>query len=283
VSATAAIVLAGGRSTRMGTSKAALEWHGSTLLRRAAGLAARAVDGPVVVVRAPGQELPALPARIELVDDAREGRGPLQGLAAGLAAIGDRAQVAYLTGVDAPFLHPAFACRVLALLEPGHDVAIPHADGFAQPLAAAYRVASVAPALRALLEEHDERGAPGSRALLARCRVRELPAQLLLQDARLAARDPALESLRNLNDPNDYEAARARPAPAVTVAVDDGAPQHHHAATLAAAARAAGCTPAELSATIDGRAATDPQEPLAAGDAVALRTQPASEPARSDA
>ena len=49
---TAGIVLAGGRSTRMGAPKATLEWHGSTLVRRAAGIVARVVDGPVVVVRA---------------------------------------------------------------------------------------------------------------------------------------------------------------------------------------------------------------------------------------
>ena len=45
----AGIVLAGGRSSRMGSPKAALEWHGSTLLRRVAGIVGRAVDGPVVV------------------------------------------------------------------------------------------------------------------------------------------------------------------------------------------------------------------------------------------
>ncbi len=83
----AGIVLAGGRSSRMGRPKAALEWHGSTLLRRVTGIVARAVDGPVVVVRAPGQELPPLPDAITVVEDAREGQGPLQGLAAGLAAV----------------------------------------------------------------------------------------------------------------------------------------------------------------------------------------------------
>src|SRR5215213_7709623 len=60
----AGIVLAGGRSSRMGTPKAALEWHGSTLLRRVVGVVARSVDGPVVVVRAPGQQLPALPGGV---------------------------------------------------------------------------------------------------------------------------------------------------------------------------------------------------------------------------
>ncbi|MBV9915777.1 MAG: hypothetical protein JO153_04675, partial [Solirubrobacterales bacterium] len=44
----------------MGSPKAALDWYGSTLLRRVTGLVARAVDGPVIVVRAPVQELPEL-------------------------------------------------------------------------------------------------------------------------------------------------------------------------------------------------------------------------------
>src|SRR5688500_3128660 len=83
----AGIVLAGGRSSRMGTPKAWLEWHGSTLLRRVCGLVGRGASGPVVVVRAPGQALPALPAGIRVVEDAREGHGPLQGLLAGLEAV----------------------------------------------------------------------------------------------------------------------------------------------------------------------------------------------------
>ena len=78
----------------MGTPKAALEWHGSTLLRRVASVLGRVVDGPVIVVRAPGQALPELPPTVELVEDPREGLGPLQGLAAGLAAAADRAEVA---------------------------------------------------------------------------------------------------------------------------------------------------------------------------------------------
>src|SRR3954454_12550894 len=135
----AGIVLAGGRSSRMGSPKAALEWHGSTLLRRVAGIVARGVDGPVVVVRAPGQELPALPDGVELVDDAREGRGPLQGLAAGLAAVREAAPVAFVSSTDVPLLHPRFVRRVVGALDDGADVALPEVGGFRHPLAAAYR------------------------------------------------------------------------------------------------------------------------------------------------
>jgi molybdopterin-guanine dinucleotide biosynthesis protein A len=269
VSATAAVVLAGGRSTRMGTPKAALDWHGSTLVRRAAAIVARAVDGPVVVVRAPGQELPALPAWVEVADDARDGRGPLEGIAAGLAAIGGRAQVAYVSGVDAPLLHPAFVRRVLALLGPDADVALPRAHGFAQPLAAAYRT-TVATPLRALLRED---GKLGTGALLRRCRVTELDEAMLLADPDVAAFDPALDSLLNLNDPGEYEAACRRPPPAVSVARgDDSAPLAIRAATLAAASSAAGVRLGDgVLATLNGRPVDDPREPLVAGDVVALR------------
>ena len=109
----AGVVLAGGRSSRMGTPKAALEWHGSTLLRRTVGIVARATSGPVVVVRAPGQDLPELPEGTLVADDPREGKGPVQGIAAGLAALSGRAEVAFIGSTDMPFLHPAFIRRVL--------------------------------------------------------------------------------------------------------------------------------------------------------------------------
>jgi len=129
----AGIVLAGGRSSRMGTPKAALEWHGSTLLRRTVGIMARATNGPVVVVRAPGQDLPELPAGTLVADDPREGKGPVQGIAAGLAALSGRADVAFVSSTDMPFLHPAFIRRVLGAVEEseGTDVALPIARGTA--------------------------------------------------------------------------------------------------------------------------------------------------------
>src|SRR5262249_17535285 len=131
-----------GRSSRMGTAKAALEWHGSTLLRRTAGILARVTDGPVVVVRAPGQDLPALPPEVEVVEDPREGLGPVQGLAAGLAALSGRAGVGLVGSTDMPFLPPACVRRVLrAAQEHGVDVGLPVARGYPQPLAASYRVA----------------------------------------------------------------------------------------------------------------------------------------------
>ena len=208
----AGIVLAGGRSSRMGTPKAALEWHGSTLLRRIVGLVERGVDGPVVVVRAPGQELPALPASVEVVEDAREGRGPLQGLAAGLAALDGKAEAAYASSTDAPLLHPAFVRRIVGALDADVDVVVPRAGGFPHPLAAAYRT-SLRPLVERLLAADRLRPA----FLFDECRVLRLDEDALLVDGALAAADPQLDSVLNLNEPADYEAARARPAPEVVV------------------------------------------------------------------
>src|SRR6202034_3491763 len=87
VTVSAGVVLAGGRSSRMGTPKAALEWHGSTLLYRTVAIVGRATGGPVVVVRASGQDLPDLPKGTRVIDDPREGKGPVQGIATGLAAL----------------------------------------------------------------------------------------------------------------------------------------------------------------------------------------------------
>src|ERR1700758_5654986 len=125
----------------MGLPKAALEWHGSTLLRRTVGIMARATSGPVVVVRASGQDLPELPEGTLVADDPREGRGPVQGIAAGLTALTGRADVAFVSSTDMPFLHPAFVRRVLRAVQDGADVGLPIARGYPQPLAAAYRTA----------------------------------------------------------------------------------------------------------------------------------------------
>src|SRR5205814_808987 len=90
-----------------------------------------------------------------VVDDPREGLGPVQGLAAGLAAVADRAEVAFVSSTDMPFLHPAFVRRVLrAAQQDGVDVGLPVARGYPQPLAASYRVALAAAAAGLELDRH---------------------------------------------------------------------------------------------------------------------------------
>ena len=201
-----------------------------------------------------GQDLPALGDRVEVVVDERPGRGPLQGLAAGLCAVGDRAGIAYVSSVDVPLLHPAFVRAVITALDAGVDVAVPDAGGHLQPLAAAYRV-SVRDVVEALLAE--DRLAMS--ALLDRCRVRQLTGTEL----------PARESLTNLNSPADYERALTLPAPSFRVG---GAPVR--ALTLGEVLDDSDWV------MLNGVAVDpDPELPLVSGDSVAF--SPEREPGRS--
>ena len=253
----------------MGAAKASLEWHRvdpPAPCRRPPAADARRAGRRR---RRPGQTLPALPARCELVVDGRPDRGPLEALAAGLGALAGRADVAFVTATDAPLLHPAFVAAVLAALDADHDVCLPVLDGRSHPLSAAYRVGAAAAAAADLLAADRLR----LGLLLDRCRVRRLDAADLLAWAPLARADPRLESVVNLNDIADYAAARARPAPSIHLAGGPGTPlTAARAATLAAAALAAGVVLGagdELAAEVNGwPAAADPELPLVAGDVV---------------
>jgi molybdenum cofactor guanylyltransferase len=295
-------VLAGGRSSRMGTPKAGLEWHGSTLLYRTAALLGRTVSGPVVVVvgaplRTPnvtshpaggvrsapkGCEvgpdggrsgpavwaLPALPPGVAVAYDPTPGLGPLQGIGAGLAAVGGAAGAAFVCATDMPFLHPAFVRRVLGALtdDDPAEVALPFARGHRQPLAAAYRVALAEP-VAALLAAGGR--TPGE--LFARTRVTVLDDAALRADSAVARLDPGLESLTNVNTPAEYAAARAR-APEPVVVEHAGARHTVRAATLASAADALGVRLTDACRVVlNGKAvAPDPHLPLVAGDTIAL-------------
>src|SRR3954449_10523799 len=90
------IVLAGGKSTRMGTSKALLQFGPETMLQRVVRILGGIVS-PIVVVAAPGQELPPLPPDVIVTCDEREARGPLEGLRAGLKALPATVEAAYVT------------------------------------------------------------------------------------------------------------------------------------------------------------------------------------------
>ncbi len=281
----------------MGTPKAALEWHGSTLLRRTVGIVARATGGPVVVVRASGQPLPALPADTIVVDDPREGKGPLQGIAAGLAALRGRAETAFIASTDLPFLHPAFIQAVLRVLDgpevrPDHeapggprhrpDVVLPLARGYRQPLAAAYRT-GLADLAERLVKEERLRPA----FLFQECSVAQIDEAALLADPALAANDPDLDSLLNVNTPDDYAAARRRPAPEVTVVLSgalakpgrQAGPRTVRAATVQAAAVAAGLPfGRHVTVTLNGTQITgDPSAPLATSDTVLFQGLPHDE------
>jgi molybdenum cofactor guanylyltransferase len=254
----------------MGTAKVALEWHGSTLLRRTLGILTRSIEGPLLVIRSPGQPLPEIPSLVQVVEDPEEGLGPLQGVAAGLTALTGRARTAFVCSTDLPFLHPTFIRRVLTALTDDLDVVLPVIRGYPQPLAAAYRIA-LAPLLSELVTAGDRRLA----GLFPRCATLRLDAAALLADSALAMADPALDSVINVNSPDDYHVARSRPAPQVTVRCHgslggNGATLSIRAATLCAAVAAVGLAlDGHVTVTLNGdHINPDEDLPLVSGDTI---------------
>src|SRR5258708_825712 len=134
------IVLCGGQSTRMGRPKAWLPFGDELMLPRVVRLLAEVV-APIVVVAAPGQDLPPLPSDVVVVFDSVQGRGPLQGLTTGLAALPhgtETTDAAYVSSCDVPLLLPVFVRRVIELLG-ASEACVPQVHGFLHPLAAVYR------------------------------------------------------------------------------------------------------------------------------------------------
>jgi molybdopterin-guanine dinucleotide biosynthesis protein A len=197
-----AVVLCGGRSTRMGRDKASLPFRGESLLARVVRRVSAAVD-EVVVVGRPGQELPALPPSVRIAHDEVHDRGPLGGLSPGLRAA--RADAVFATACDAPFVTRAVIDHLFARLG-GADVAIVFEDGRACPLCAVYRT-SVAPRVERLLRENRLRPV---------FLLDEIP-WVRVDAAELRTVDPDLRSLMNCNTPEAYEAALAAAGPSVTV------------------------------------------------------------------
>ena len=185
------IILCGGKSTRMGSSKALLAFGAETMLQRVVRVLATVVS-PIVVVGAPQQSLPQLPADVTVTRDEQEGRGPLEALRAGLKALPGTVEIAYVTSCDVPLLVPGFVRRMIDLLS-DHDIAVMETDGLAHPLSAVYRRDTL----------------PHVESLLAQGRLR--PVFLFdavrtrrVQPAEMASVDPELLTLRNVNTREDY-------------------------------------------------------------------------------
>lgn len=175
----------------MGSAKALLPFGGETMLQRVVRLLGT-VASPIVVVAASQQPLPELPEAVTVARDEREGRGPLEGLRAGLKALPSTVDVAYVTSCDVPLLVPGFVQRMIELLDE-HDVAVMEIDGFPHPLSAVYRRSTL----------------PHIEALLAADRLRpvflfEAVRTRRVKPAEMMAVDPELQTLRNLNNRADY-------------------------------------------------------------------------------
>jgi molybdopterin-guanine dinucleotide biosynthesis protein A len=189
-SMTTSIVLAGGKSSRMGEPKALLPFDGEPLIRHIVGMLRQHFD-EVLVVAASGQALPAMPARV--VYDGVAHQGPVGGIYYGLQAA--EGNVCFVTSCDSAFLNPNLIAYLLAAAR-GYDVVVPHWDGRFQPLHAVYRK-GVLPFLDGQLA----RGELRPVSLFERVRTRRV------DEHEIRLHDPEGLCFFNMNTPEDYARA----------------------------------------------------------------------------
>ena len=193
--AESALVLCGGRSTRMGCDKGALPFgDGDTLLTRAIAIASAVVSPVMVAGRRAGQ----VPHGIRVVADAVAGAGPLAALAGALPLLPEGRVI--LLSCDAPLVVPALLRLLLDRLAGSDaDACVPRIDGMPMPACAAYatRVQAHAAGLVAS-------GERSLRALVDSIAVEWMSAD----DVRRV--DADLVSFWDCDTPAEYRAALAR-------------------------------------------------------------------------
>lgn len=183
-------VVAGGESRRMGHDKALLRWDTATLLDHTIDRLRR-VCHEVRILSGPEPRYAdrGLPVDVDRASNV----GPLAGLYTGLLRL-DESPGLFLA-VDLPRVPVALLERLVALAL-GHDAVVPVSPGGPEPLCAVYAAACAAPVRRCLDSGHFK-----MTSFWPDVRVRQVGGPELA-----AFGDPA-EMFRNVNTPEDYDAA----------------------------------------------------------------------------
>jgi molybdopterin-guanine dinucleotide biosynthesis protein A len=153
-----ALILAGGKSKRIGTSKAFIDLNGKPMLLYVVDKVQEIADEIVVAVEKdsdPSSYVRILPPSILVVNDFMVNVGPLAGILVGMSNLS--AEYGVVLPCDVPFVN----VDVLKLLfdrASGAEAAIPQwPNGYIEPLHAVYRVESALQATRSALKEVKQR------------------------------------------------------------------------------------------------------------------------------
>lgn len=187
------IILAGGRSSRMGSPKALLPFDGEPLIVHIVNRLQRLFD-EIVVVAAPEQQLPELP--VTLVRDDVAFQGPVGGISCGLRAA--HGEVCFVTSCDSAFSSAPFISHLISLA-PGFDAVVPLWEGRLQPLQAVYR--------RTVLPFLEAQFANGELRLVS---VYDKVTTRFVEEDEIRRFDPQGDSFFNMNTPGDYDEALRR-------------------------------------------------------------------------
>lgn len=140
------VILAGGKSLRMGTNKAALKIGGRKMLDRVVEELSGVLSEIIVVA---GEAEPYRYLGLPVVGDIYPGCGPLGGIHAGLVTA--KTPYIFVVGCDMPFIKGGLI-SCLSVLAGGYDVIIPRDGEYVEPLFALYGKGCIIPIEKRLKE-----------------------------------------------------------------------------------------------------------------------------------
>ena len=186
------IILTGGHSRRMGCPKWSLPFGSQTLLERTV-LTCCAISEEIVIAASQNQKFPDLARPATILRDSHFDCGPLEGIRTGLKLLQSRGlKWAFVTACDVPSLSAEIAPFLLQQAS-GFEAVIPHRDDRIYGMTALYRC-DLHSRIETLIQQKKLR--VSQLASLLKCRL--IPADSL-RDV-----DPNLDSLENLNHPEQY-------------------------------------------------------------------------------
>ena len=188
-----AIVLAGGRSRRLGCNKALEQFGDRPLIQRVIDTI-KHLDDDIVVVAASKGQLPQLDDRIRTAIDRYPISGALVGIFTGLKSA--RSQHCLTVACDMPFLK-ADLLRYMISVSEGYDAVIPRMENMIEPLHAVYSTDCIEP-----IQLQIDSGNLKISDLLSKIRVRYIDRE------EIERYDPQHLSFMNVNSENDLNKAR---------------------------------------------------------------------------
>jgi molybdenum cofactor guanylyltransferase len=189
----AAIILSGGKSSRMGTNKALLKLNEKTTIERMVDILKIYFDD-IILVTNDMEDYQFL--GVKMVSDHYPGKGPLAGFHAGLMA--SDYDVNFITACDMPFISGELAATLVNMID-HYDALVPVINGKMQTLCAVFQKKSAAK-----IEECIENGHLPIKHLLEHLNVlyvteKELQAYSNIDMERV---------FFNMNHPHEYEDAK---------------------------------------------------------------------------
>jgi molybdopterin-guanine dinucleotide biosynthesis protein A len=188
------IILAGGRSSRLGRNKSLQTVAGKTLIQWAINRLA-ILSTEIIVATARGEEIPySSNISLKTVADIHPGKGPLAGIYSGLIA--SSSPRAIVVSCDTPFLSVGLL-EYMTQTCPGFDIVVPRIQEKIEPLCAVYSKSCAAP-IRKLLKQNE----------LKIIELYPMVTVRYIEEAEIDRFDPEHLSFFNINSQSDLDRAR---------------------------------------------------------------------------